>query len=69
MTISVAALQLAFTDDIDADIAATAAAVRAAASAGAQVILPPELFRVTISAATSSIAISRALFLPMSTPR
>ncbi len=45
MTITVAALQLAFTDDMDADIAATVAAVRGAATAGAQVILPPELFQ------------------------
>ncbi len=43
--ITAAALQLAFTDDIDADIAATVAAVRGAAAAGAQVILPPELFQ------------------------
>ena len=42
--ITVAALQLAFTGDRDTDIAATAAAVRAAAAQGAQVILPPELF-------------------------
>lgn len=43
--ITVAGLQLAFTDDEDTDIAATAAAVRAAAVEGAQVILPPELFQ------------------------
>ena len=42
--ITVAGLQLAFTDDRDADIAMTAAAVGAAAGQGAQVILPPELF-------------------------
>lgn len=42
--ISVAGLQLAFSGDRDADIAMTAAATRAAADAGAQVILPPELF-------------------------
>ena len=42
--ITVAGLQLAFTGDRDTDIAATAVAVRAAAAAGAQVILPPELF-------------------------
>jgi N-carbamoylputrescine amidase len=45
MTITAAALQLSFTDDMDADIAATVAAVRTAVTAGAQVILPPELFQ------------------------
>ncbi|TRW14145.1 N-carbamoylputrescine amidase [Glacieibacterium frigidum] len=45
MTITAAALQLSFSDDMDRDIAATADAVRAAAQAGAQVILPPELFQ------------------------
>ena len=43
--ITAAALQLSFTDDMDADIAATVAEVRTAAAAGAQVILPPELFQ------------------------
>jgi N-carbamoylputrescine amidase len=42
--ISVAGLQLAFTGERDADIAATASAVKRAAAGGAQVILPPELF-------------------------
>ncbi len=42
--ISVAGLQLAFSGDRDSDIAATVAAVKAAAATGAQVILPPELF-------------------------
>ncbi len=42
--ITVAGLQLAFTGVRDADIVHTAAAVRAAAAQGAQVILPPELF-------------------------
>ncbi len=42
--ITVAGLQLGFTGRRDADIAHTAAAVRAAAAVGAQVILPPELF-------------------------
>ena len=42
--VAVAALQLAFTDDIDTDIAATAALVREAAGQGAKIILPPELF-------------------------
>ncbi len=42
--ISVAGLQLAFTGNRDTDIAATVAAVKRAAGAGAQVILPPELF-------------------------
>ena len=45
MTITAAALQLAFTDEMDADIAATVALVRTAAGQGAQVILPPELFQ------------------------
>jgi N-carbamoylputrescine amidase len=39
-----AGLQLAFSGVRDADIAHTAAAARRAASAGAQLILPPELF-------------------------
>jgi len=43
--ITVAGLQLAFTDHEDTDIAATATAARAAAAEGAQVILPPELFQ------------------------
>jgi N-carbamoylputrescine amidase len=42
--ITVAALQLAFTNDIHANIAAVSELVREAASKGAQVILPPELF-------------------------
>ena len=42
--ITVAALQLAFSNDIDANIANVAAMVRDAAGKGAQVILPPELF-------------------------
>jgi N-carbamoylputrescine amidase len=42
--IIVAALQLAFTPDIDANIANVSALVREAAGRGAQVILPPELF-------------------------
>ena len=42
--ITVAALQLAFTDDIDANIAAVSELVRDAAARGAKVILPPELF-------------------------
>jgi N-carbamoylputrescine amidase len=42
--IRVAAIQMAMTDDRDADIAAAAAKVREAAGQGAQVILPPELF-------------------------
>jgi len=45
MTITAAALQLAFNDEMDADIAATVALVRTAAGQGAQVILPPELFQ------------------------
>ncbi len=42
--IRVAALQLSFGEDIDANIAAVSALVREAAAGGAQVILPPELF-------------------------
>ena len=42
--IKVAALQLAFTDDIDVNIAAVSELVREAASKGANVVLPPELF-------------------------
>jgi N-carbamoylputrescine amidase len=42
--ITVAAIQLAFGEDIDANIAKVAARVREAAAKGAQVILPPELF-------------------------
>lgn len=42
--IIVAALQLAFTNDVDANIANVSALVLEAARRGAQVILPPELF-------------------------
>jgi N-carbamoylputrescine amidase len=42
--ITVAALQLAFGPDIDANIANVSRLVREAAAKGAQVILPPELF-------------------------
>ncbi|MDB5703529.1 MAG: N-carbamoylputrescine amidase, partial [Sphingomonas bacterium] len=42
--LTVAALQLAFSNDIDANIAHVSELVREAASRGAQVILPPELF-------------------------
>ncbi|UAK24526.1 N-carbamoylputrescine amidase [Sphingomonas nostoxanthinifaciens] len=42
--ITVAALQLAFVDDIDTNIATVSDLVREAAGRGAQVILPPELF-------------------------
>ncbi len=42
--IHVAALQLSFSDDIDANIAKVSAAIREAAARGAQVILPSELF-------------------------
>ena len=42
--ITVAALQLAFTDSIDANIAAVSELVREAAAKGAKLILPPELF-------------------------
>lgn len=43
--ITIAALQLAFSDDMARDIKATAAKVREAAAMGAQVVLPPELFQ------------------------
>ena len=42
--LTVAALQLAFTDDTVANIKAVADLVREAASKGAEVVLPPELF-------------------------
>jgi N-carbamoylputrescine amidase len=42
--ITVAALQLALTDDIDANIAEVSKLVRDAAARGAHVVLPPELF-------------------------
>jgi N-carbamoylputrescine amidase len=42
--ITVAALQLAFSNDIDANIANVSELVREAAAKGAQVVLPPELF-------------------------
>ncbi|MDH7637530.1 N-carbamoylputrescine amidase [Sphingomonas oryzagri] len=42
--ITVAAMQLAFSDDEAANIAAVSELVREAAAKGAQVILPPELF-------------------------
>ena len=42
--LTVAALQLAFTDDSAANIGAVSELVREAASKGAQVVLPPELF-------------------------
>ena len=42
--ITVAALQLAFTDDVDANIRAVSDLVREAAGKGAKLILPPELF-------------------------
>jgi N-carbamoylputrescine amidase len=43
--ISVAAMQLAFTDDMARDIAAVAALVEDAARQSAKIILPPELFQ------------------------
>ena len=42
--ITVAALQLGFSNDIDANIANVTRLVREAAARGAQVVLPPELF-------------------------
>jgi len=44
-TITVAAIQTSYGPDIDANIAKTAAFVREAARAGAQVVLPSELFQ------------------------
>jgi N-carbamoylputrescine amidase len=44
-TITVAALQSAYGDDMAANIARTAALIREAAAKGAQAILPPELFQ------------------------
>ena len=43
-TVTVAALQLAFSGDMAANIAAVSALVREAAAKGATIILPPELF-------------------------
>ena len=43
-TLTVAALQESFTDDLEANLARIQARVREAAAAGARVILPPELF-------------------------
>ena len=42
--LTVAALQLAFTDDTEANIGAVSDLVREAAAKGAEVVLPPELF-------------------------
>ena len=42
--LTVAALQLAFSDDVQENIAAVSELIREAASKGAKVILPPELF-------------------------
>lgn len=42
--VTVAALQLAFSDDIQANIEAVSSLVREAAGKGAKIILPPELF-------------------------
>src|ERR1044071_7382514 len=42
--LTVAALQLAFSDDIDSNIRAVSELVREAAAKGAKLILPPELF-------------------------
>ncbi len=43
-TLTVAALQLAFTDSTEENIAAVSELVREAAGRGAKLILPPELF-------------------------
>ena len=42
--LAVAALQLAFSDDVGENIAAVSELVREAAGKGAKLILPPELF-------------------------
>ena len=42
--VTVAALQLAFTDDMSENIARVATHVAKAAARGAKIILPPELF-------------------------
>jgi N-carbamoylputrescine amidase len=42
--VTVAALQLAFTEDVQENIAAVSGLVREAAARGAKIILPPELF-------------------------
>ena len=42
--LTVAALQLAFTDDLDENIGNVSELVREAAAKGAKVVLPPELF-------------------------
>jgi N-carbamoylputrescine amidase len=42
--VTVAALQLAFSDDVESNIAAVSELVREAAAKGAKVVLPPELF-------------------------
>jgi N-carbamoylputrescine amidase len=44
-TLRLAALQASFGEDMDANIAKVAGLIREAAAAGAQVILPPELFQ------------------------
>ncbi|HEX3920322.1 MAG TPA: nitrilase-related carbon-nitrogen hydrolase, partial [Caulobacteraceae bacterium] len=44
-TLSLAAIQTSYGDDLAANIAKTAAFIREAAAAGAQVILPSELFQ------------------------
>ena len=43
-TVTVAALQCALTDDVDANVARVSELVRAAAARGAQIVLPSELF-------------------------
>ena len=45
--VKVAALQASFTDDVAANVAKITELVRKAAKAGAQIILPPELFEAT----------------------
>tara|TARA_R110002073_G_scaffold264603_2_gene427683 strand:- start:14 stop:862 length:849 start_codon:yes stop_codon:yes gene_type:complete len=44
-TITVAAIQAAFGDDLDANIEIVRGHIRTAASQGAQIVLPPELFQ------------------------
>ena len=59
--LNVAALQLAFTDDIDENIKNVSALVREAAAGGAKVVLPPELFEGLYFCRTEDEALFAAL--------